>query len=123
MKYLCLVYVDLALFGALSEDARAVLAAESMVYDEELASRGQLVVADVLQHAKHAKVVQVRQGTMSRREGPFVEAREPLAGFLLIDADDLNAAIQIASKVPMARLGSIEVRPVAKVDRMEGSAA
>ena len=123
MKYLCLVYVQEALLDALSDGASAALTAESIAYDEELASRDQLVVAHALQRAKHAKVVQMRQGRMSRTDGPFVETREQLGGFILIEAEDLNAAIQIASKVPLARVGSIEVRPVAKVDRMEGSAS
>ena len=60
---------------------------------------------------------------MSRTDGPFVETKEQLGGFILIEAEDLNAAIQIASKVPLARVGSIEVRPIAKVDRMEVSAS
>ena len=122
MKYLCLVYVDAALFGALSDGARAALDVESAAYDEELASRGQLVVAEALQRAKHAKVLQLRQGRVSHTDGPFIETKEQLGGFILIEADDLNAAIQIASKIPLARMGSIEVRPIAKVDRMEVSA-
>lgn len=122
MKYLCLVYVDAALFGALSDGARAALDAESAAYDEELASRGQLVVAEALQRAKHAKVLQLRHGRVSHTDGPFIETKEQLGGFILIEADDLNAAIQIASKIPLARMGSIEVRPIAKVDRMEVSA-
>ena len=122
MKYLCLVYVEEALLDALSDGASAALTVESIAYDEELASRGQLVVAHALRRAKHAKVVQMRQGRISRTDGPIVETKEQLGGFILIEADDLNAAIQIASKVPLARVGSIEVRPIAKVDRMEGSA-
>jgi hypothetical protein len=71
---------------------------------------------------KRAKVVQMRQGRMSWTDGPFAPTQEPLVGFLLIEAADLNAAIQVASKIPLARIGSIEVRPIAKVDRIEGSA-
>jgi hypothetical protein len=123
MKYLCLVYVEEALLDALSDGASAALAAESMACREELASRGQLVVALALQRAKRAKVVELRHGSMSRRDGPFVDAKEQLGGFVLIEADDLSAAIQIAAKFPLARLGSIEVRPIAKVDRMEVSAS
>jgi len=123
MKYLCLVYVQEALLDTLSDGVNAALTAESIAYDEELASRGQLVVAHALQRVKHARVVQIRQGRMSRTDGPFVETKEQLGGFILIEAEDLNAAIQIASKVPLARVGSIEVRPIAKVDRMEVSAS
>jgi len=123
MKYLCLVHVEEALLDALSDGASAALVAESIAYDDELASRGQLVVAHALQRVKHAKVLQWRQGSLSRTDGPFAETKEQLGGFLLIEADDLNAAIQIASRIPIARIGSIEVRPVAWVQRMEASAS
>ena len=121
MKYLCLVYAREALLEALSDGASAALAAESIACDEELALRGHLVLSHALQRVKHARVVQLRQGRMSRRDGPFVETRDPLQGFILVEADDLNAAIQVAARVPLARMGSIEVRPVARVDRIEGS--
>ncbi|MDM0019446.1 YciI family protein [Variovorax saccharolyticus] len=121
MKYLCLIYVEEALLDALSDAASAALAAESMACQEELASRGQLVAGHALQRGKRAKVVALRSGRMSRRDGPFVDAKEQLGGFVLIEAGDLNAAIRIASGIPLARVGSIEVRPIAKVDRMEAS--
>ncbi|MDM0076258.1 YciI family protein [Variovorax sp. J2P1-59] len=121
MKYLCLVYIEEALLDALSEGASAALTAESIAYDEELKSRGQLVVAHALQRVKKAKVVQVRRGKTSQTDGPFIETKEQLGGFILVEAGDLNAAIQIASKIPLARVGSVEVRPIAKVERMQGS--
>ncbi|MEJ8847534.1 YciI family protein [Variovorax rhizosphaerae] len=123
MKYLCLVHVEEALLDALSDGASAALVAESIAYDDELASRGQLIVAHALQRVKHTKVLQLRQGRMSRTDGPFAETKEPLVGFLLVEADDLNAAIQIASRIPLARIGSIEVRPIAWVQRMEAAAS
>ncbi|MDM0002880.1 YciI family protein [Variovorax sp. J22P240] len=123
MKYLCLVYFEEALLDAFSDSSSAALAAESIAYDEELKSRGQLVVADALQRVKNAKVVQVRRGRTSQTDGPFVETKEQLGGFILVEAKDLNAAIQIAARIPLARMGSIEVRPIAKVERMQGSAS
>ena len=118
MRYLCLVHFDEGLLETLSVTALAALARESRAYDEELRARGQLVVAHALQRVKAAKVVQLRQGRTAQRDGPFIETQEQLGGFLLIDVPDLNAAIQVAARTPMAHYASIEVRPIAKVERM-----
>lgn len=118
MKYLCLVYFDPALLTSMSAGERARLDNDSMDYDEELAARGQLVVAEALQSPKTAKVVQSRGGRLSQTDGPFIETREQLGGFILIDVPDLNAAIQVAARIPLAKYGSIEVRPIAKVERI-----
>ena len=123
MKYLCLVYFEESLLDGFSDRENAALTTESLAYNDELASRGQLILAHPLQRASGAKVVQVRRGEMSCTGGPFVEAREQLGGFILVEAADLNAAIQIAARIPLARHGSIEVRPIAKVERVVGSAA
>ena len=117
MKYLCLVHFDESLLDALPATELRALVDESNSYDELLKQRGQLVVAHALQPVKNARVVQLRHGRQSHTDGPFVEAREQLGGFLLIEAQDLNAAIQIAAQIPMARYGSIELRPIAKVER------
>ena len=91
---------------------------ESRAYEEELRTRGQLVAAHALQRVKAAKVVQVRHDRIVRRDGPFTQTKEQLGGFLLVDVPDLNAAIQLAARLPMARHASIEVRRVAIVERM-----
>ncbi|RZL93148.1 MAG: YciI family protein [Variovorax sp.] len=118
MKYLCMVYFDQTLLTTMSDSERARLDADSLDYDEALASRGQLVVAEALQPVKTAKVVQVRNGRTSQTDGPFIETKEQLGGFILIDVPDLNAAIQVAARIPLAKYGSIEVRPIAKVERI-----
>jgi hypothetical protein len=118
MRYLCLVHYDEELLDALSPSALATLEHESRAYDDELRARGQLVVAHALQRVKTAKVVQLRQGRIAQRDGPFTETKEQLGGFLLIDVPDLNAAIQVAARVPMVRYASIEVRRVAIVERI-----
>ena len=118
MKYLCMVYFDDALLQAMPPAERARLDADSMAYDKELAARGQLVVAEALQSVKTAKVVQMRSGRLSQTSGPFAETREQLGGFILVDVQDLNAAIQVAARIPLAKYGSIEVRPIAKVERI-----
>jgi hypothetical protein len=117
MRYLCLVHFDEGLLDTLPADALAALGRESNAYNEELRARGQLVVAHALQRVKAAKVVQLRQGRIAQHDGPFIETREQLGGFLLIDVSDLNAAIQVAARVPMARYASIEVRPAVMVER------
>ena len=123
MKYLCLVYFEESLLDGLSERENAALTTESLAYNDELASRGQLILAYPLQRASGAQVVRVRRGAMSCTGGPFLETREQLGGFILVEAADLNTAIQIAARIPLARRGSIEVRPIAKVERLVGSAA
>jgi hypothetical protein len=118
MKYLCLVHFDESLLAALPAGDLRALVDDSDAYDALLKQRGQLVVAHALQPVKNARVVLVRDGRLPHTDGPFVDAREQLGGFLLIEAHDLNAAIQLAAQVPMARYGSIEVRPIAKVERI-----
>ena len=105
MKYLCLVYGEEKNIGAMTDD-------ECMAYDQVLRSSGQCLASEALQPVRTARTVQVRQGKVSIRDGPFTETKECLAGFYLIEASDLDEAVQIASQIPPAQVGSIEVRPV-----------
>jgi hypothetical protein len=105
MKYLCLVYLE-------NEKLHAVPDRECFACSEELKADGVLVAAEALQPVDTATTVRVRYGSMMTTDGPFAETKEQLAGFYLIEARDLNDAILIASKIPPAREGSIEVRPV-----------
>jgi hypothetical protein len=105
MKYLCLVY--------LSEDKwSAVPDRECMDCGNGLKRRGTLLAAEPLHPVETATTVRVRAGRIMVTDGPFAETKEQLAGFYLVDAKDLDEAIQIASTIPPAREGSIEVRPV-----------
>jgi hypothetical protein len=113
MKYLCLVYGEEKKIGAMSDD-------ECMAYDETLRNRGQCVASEALQPVQTATTVRVRNGKVSISDGPFAETNEQLAGFYLVDARDLNDAIQIASQIPPARVGSIEVRPVRELTTTSG---
>jgi len=119
MKYLCIVYVDERAFDAMSESDLAALDEASLANDEELRRGGQLILAQALQPVAAATTVRVRNGRMSATDGPFAETTEQVGGFVFIEAHDLNEAIQIAGRIPMAAVGSIEVRPefdlVAKV--------
>jgi hypothetical protein len=105
MKYLCLVYGEEAKFEAMPDE-------ECVAYDEELRSRGQCIASEALQPVHTATTVRVRNGKVSVTDGPFAETKEQLAGFYLIEAGDLNEAIQIASKIPPAQVGCVEVRPI-----------
>jgi hypothetical protein len=112
MKYLCLVYGDEQALDALSKGEMEVLVAESLAYDDVLRRSGHYLVSEALQPVKAAKTVRVRDRKMAITDGPFAETKEQLLGFILIEASDLNDAVQVAAKVPMAASGSIEVRPV-----------
>jgi hypothetical protein len=109
MKYLCLVYLE-------GHKLRAVPDRECAASGEEFRKSGLLVAAEALQPVDTATTVRVRNGKVSVTDGPFAETKEQLAGFYLIEARDLNDAIQVASKIPPAREGSVEVRPVRELD-------
>ncbi len=119
MKYLCLTYNEETKLAAMSNVEREALMGEARAYDEELRRRGHLIVAQALQRAETATTVRVRHGRLSTTEGPAADATEQLAGFILIDARDLNEAIQVASKMPGARVGSIEVRPIREPEQRD----
>jgi hypothetical protein len=112
MKYLCLVAFDEKKLEALSKNESDALTDESLAYNDALRQSGHLLVAQALQFVQSATTVRMRNGKLSITDGPFAETNEQLGGFILIDASDLNDAIQVASKIPLARFGSIEVRPI-----------
>ena len=118
MKYLCIVYIDPATFGALSPEGLATLDEASLAFDEELHERGQLILAQALQSVDTATTVRVRDGRLSATDGPFAETTEYLGGFMYIEARNLNEAIEIAGRSPIAPFGSIEVRPVLDLARI-----
>jgi len=111
MRYLCIVYAEERTFESMSESEMAALDEASLANDEELRRSGHLIVAQALQPVAAATTVRVRNGRMSATDGPFAETTEQLGGFVFIEARDLNEAIQIAGRMPMAKVGSIEVRP------------
>jgi len=113
MKYLCLIYYEEAKLQALSKSEFDALVAEALSYDEALRASGHFVAAQALQSVQTATTLrQARNGRLSMTDGPFAETKEQLGGFILIEARDLNDAIQVASKIPPGRLGSVEVRPI-----------
>ena len=112
MKYLCMVLVDEKKLDALSESEAQTLDDDSLAYDDTLRKGGHLITAQALESVSTATVVRVRGGKVSVTDGPFAETNEQIGGFLLIEAQDLNEAIQLAAKVPVIRFGGIEIRPV-----------
>jgi hypothetical protein len=112
VKYLCLVYGEEKALDALSERDMEVLVDESLAYDDVLRKSGHYLESAALQHVETAKTVRVREGKRFITDGPFAETKEQLLGFILIEANDLDDAVQAVAKFPMASTGSIEVRPV-----------
>lgn len=117
MRYLCLVYVDERNFDVLTEREHKQLQNDSIDHDDELRRSGHLTLAAALQPPNTATSVRVRNGKVTMTDGPFVETKEHLGGFLLIEARDLNEALRIASSIPVARMGGIEVRPIMEFGR------
>ena len=113
MRYLCLVHVEPSVFPALTPEASRALDRDSLGYDRQLAEQGHFIAAEALQGAESGVLVKVRSGEISATDGPFAETKEQLAGFYMVEARDLNEAIQIAGRIPGARYGSVETRPIA----------
>ena len=105
MKYLCLVYLDENRLHELPDE-------DCVAFDTAVRKSGQCIASEALQSVQTATTVRVRDGKMAITDGPFAETKEQLAGFYMIEAGNLNEAIQIAAKIPPARVGSIEVRPI-----------
>jgi hypothetical protein len=117
MKYLCLVYGEYSALRGLSEQDATALTEECLDYDDALRKSGHLIVAEALEPVAAAKTVRVRGGKPALTDGPFAETKEQLLGFIMIEAPNHADAIGVAVRSPMARLGSIEVRPVKELAR------
>ena len=105
MKYLCLVYLDENRLDELPDE-------DCVEFDTLIRKSGHCIASEALQSVQTATTVRVRSGKVAVTDGPFAETKEQLAGFYMIEARDLNEAIQLASRIPPARVGSIEVRPI-----------
>lgn len=114
MKYVLLVYHNEQSFDQLGQATHATMLEESIRLAHEVTSKGQYLAAP-LQPTSTATCVRVRDGRRVVTDGPYAETREQLAGYFLIDAKDLDEAISIASRVPGARIGTVEIRPVREV--------
>lgn len=111
MRYLLLVHIDESLMKQMTPEEDRANTVACIEYDKELDRRGIYVTSSALQGPDSATIVSVRNGKASMTDGPYVETKEHLGGFILIEARDLNEAIKVAQDCPMAKFGSIEVRP------------
>ncbi|HSM51153.1 MAG TPA: YciI family protein [Thermoanaerobaculia bacterium] len=115
MKYLCLVYADENVVHSVPDE-------ECVGYDSAIRESGHCVVSEALEPVASAKTVRVREGRTFVTDGPFAETKEQLGGFYMIEAPSLEEALQIAAKIPPARVGSIEVRPIRPIREQVRSA-
>lgn len=116
MKYLCLVYLERDKWHAVPDRECASCGAE-------LTERGALLAAEPLHPVETAATVRIRNGQLTVTDGPFAETKEQLGGFFLIEAHDLNEALQLAARIPGGRVGSVEVRPVWDLEQYQLSRA
>ena len=112
MKYLCLIYDEEKKLESMPKSESDAFMGEYFAFTDGIRKSGHYVAGEALQSISTATTVRIRNGKVSATDGPFAETKEQLGGFYLINARDLNDAIQIAAKIPPAREGSIEVRPV-----------
>jgi hypothetical protein len=117
MKYLCMIYGAESIVGAMSPTEAQAFMGEFHAFTESIKQSGHYVTGQALQPVHTATTVRVRDGKVSATDGPFAETKEQLGGFYLIEARDLNDAIQLVSRIPSARHGSVEVRPIRDVSR------
>jgi len=112
MRYLCLIYDEEKKWAAMSKEEGDAVMGEYFAFTEGVKKSGHYVGGEALQPVSTATSVRVRGGKMSTTDGPFAETKEQLGGYYLINAKDLNDALQIASKIPGAKTGTVEVRPI-----------
>ena len=112
MRYMCLVHFEPRLLDEMPLADRQDVDRRSLRYDEELKAKGHYVVSQAIQGGDSAVLVRVRDGKMATTDGPYLETKEQLAGFILIEARDMNEAVRLAAGIPLAELGTIEVRPI-----------
>ena len=119
MQYLCVVYFEPGTLASLTPSEGDALTRNSLEYDDELRRRGHYLMSNALEPVGAATTVRVRNGKVLTTDGPFAETKEQLGGFILIEARDLNEAIRVAAGIPLAKLGSIEVRPIKPLTRAD----
>jgi hypothetical protein len=118
MKYICLGYMDPKKWETMSENERNAFVDECFAYDDVLRKNGHFVGGDALQGPENATTLRVQNGKVSVTDGPYAETKEQLGGILILDAKDLNHAIQLMSKHPGVKAGPFEIRPAADLTDM-----
>jgi hypothetical protein len=119
MKYLCLIHDDEAMWPSMPGEQTTAILGEYRAFTNDIQKSGHYLGGNALQATQTATTVRVRNGKLSSTDGPFAETKEQLGGYYLIEAKDLDEAIQIAGRIPSARFGSIEVRPIQEYDQQQ----
>ena len=117
MRYLCIIYDEEKKLNAMSKADADTFMSEYFTFTEAIKQSGHHLAGEALQPVQTATTARVRAGKVSTTDGPFAETKEQLGGFYMINAKDLNDAIQVAARIPSARTGSIEVRPIVEFDQ------
>ena len=112
MKYLFMIIVDEKRLQAMSESEAQALDDESLEYYDALRTGGHFLAAQALESVETATTVRIRNGKVLMTDGPFAETKEQIGGFILVEAKDLDEAIELASHIPVIRFGAVEVRPI-----------
>jgi hypothetical protein len=118
MKYICLAYISEEGWGTMTESQRNAALDEVFAYTDELRNSGHLVATEGLQSARNATTLRIVNGKVSVTDGPYVETKEKIGGIYVIEARDLNHAIQLMSKHPVVRAGGVEIRAVVDMSAM-----
>jgi hypothetical protein len=118
MKYICLGYIEPNKFETMSESERNAMVDECFTYDDELRKNGHFAGGDALQGPQTATTLRWKNGKVSITDGPYAETKEQLGGILILEARDLNHAIQLMSKHPGVKAGPFEIRPAADLTEM-----
>jgi hypothetical protein len=116
MRYLCLIYENEKEFERMSKEEADAILSEYFAFTGDIKSNGTHLAGEALQPTASATTVRVRNGKTQTTDGPFAETKEQLGGFYMINAKDLNEAIQVAARIPAARYGCVEVRPIVEFD-------
>ena len=111
MKYLCLIYLDENMLDAMPAPEMNALNAKHLDLNDNLRASGHFIEAEALQPARTSACLRIRQGKTHITDGPYTETKELVAGFYLLEARDLDEALEIAAKIPSAHFGTVEVRP------------
>jgi hypothetical protein len=112
MKYLCLGYMEEQKWDDMPEDKRNAWMEECLAYDAELKKNGHFVAGEALDYVRNSKTLKARNGKLSITDGPFAETKEQLGGIMILEAQDLNEAVQLISKHPGLREGTFEIRAI-----------
>lgn len=118
MKYVCLGYIDQDRFASLPDQERNAMIDACMAYDDELRAGGHFASGEALGPARNAATLKFRDGSVQVTDGPYAETKEQLGGILILEARDMNEAIQLMSRHPGVRMGPFEIRPAADLEAM-----